>query len=175
VLDKVKTFGKGILGVTIECAQCHDHKFDPFSQQDFYRLYAFFNTSKEEGYEGDVSVSKPAKTPWLEIDNTDISTVMSYINHKDTAKLTVSVMGEQDTARKTFVLDRGVYDHPTKVEVKPSALPAIMPFDSTKLPRNRLGLAEWTINKKNPLTARVFVNQLWPRTFEDHRRLRYAG
>jgi hypothetical protein len=161
VLDKVKTFGKGILGVTIECAQCHDHKFDPFSQQDYYRLYAFFNTSKEEGYEGDVSVSKPAKTPWLEINNTDISTLMSYINHKDTAKLTVSVMGEQDTARKTFVLDRGVYDHPTKVEVKPSALPAIMPFDSTRLPRNRLGLAEWTIDKKNPLTARVFVNQVW--------------
>lgn len=165
VIDKVKTFGKGIIGVTIECAQCHDHKFDPFSQQDYYRLYAFFNTSKEAGYEGDVSTSKPAKTPWLEIEKSDIGTVMSYINQKDTGKLTVSVMGELDTLRKTYILDRGVYDHPTDVEVKPAALPAIMPFDTAGLPRNRLGLAKWTTDKSNPLTARVFVNQLWQMYF----------
>ncbi|RYZ78961.1 MAG: DUF1549 domain-containing protein, partial [Proteobacteria bacterium] len=109
VLDKVKTFGKGVMGVTIECAQCHDHKFDPFSQKDYYSLFAFFNTSKEAGYEGDVSVSKPAKTPWLTIKNTDIKSVMSYINSKDTASLTVSVMGELDTPRTTYILDRGVY------------------------------------------------------------------
>ena len=85
ILDKVKTFGKGIMGVTIECAQCHDHKFDPFSQKDYFKLFAFFNTSKEEGFEGDVSTSKPAKSPWLTIKDTDISTVMNYINKKDTA------------------------------------------------------------------------------------------
>ncbi|MEP7257626.1 MAG: DUF1549 domain-containing protein, partial [Flavitalea sp.] len=51
-LDKTKTFGKGILGVTIECAQCHDHKFDPFSQKDYYSLYAFFNNTKEPGFQG---------------------------------------------------------------------------------------------------------------------------
>jgi hypothetical protein len=161
VIDKVKTYSKGVIGITAECAQCHDHKFDPISQEDYYRLYAFFNTSKEEGYEGDVSVSKPAKTPWLEINKTDLSTVMGYINQKDTGKLTVSVMGELDTLRRTYVLDRGVYDHPTKVEVRASALPAVMPYDSSSLPRNRLGLAKWTVDKKNPLTARVFVNQMW--------------
>jgi hypothetical protein len=164
ILDKVKTFGKGIMGVTIECAQCHDHKFDPFTQKDYYRLFAFFNTSKEEGFEGDVSTSKPAKSPWLTIKDADIKTVMSYINKKDTGSLTVSVMGELDTPRKTYVLDRGVYDKPT-VEVKASAIPAIMPYDTVNLPRNRMGLAEWTTNRKNPLTARVFVNQLWQEFF----------
>jgi hypothetical protein len=164
ILDKVKTFGKGIMGVTIECAQCHDHKFDPFTQKDYYRLFAFFNNSKEQGYEGDVSTSKPAKTPWLTIKDTDIKTVMGYIHKKDTGSLTVSVMGELDTMRKTYVLDRGVYDKPT-VEVKASALPAIMPYDTVNIPRNRLGLAMWTTNKKNPLTARVFVNQMWQNFF----------
>lgn len=164
VIDKVKTFGKGIIGVTIECAQCHDHKFDPFTQVDYYRLFAFFNNSKEQGYEGDVSVSTPAKTPWLEIKDTDIKTVMGYINRKDTSTLTVSVMGERDTLRNTYILDRGVYDKPT-TPVTASALPAVMSFDSSALPRNRLGLAKWTTDKKNPLTARVFVNQVWQMYF----------
>jgi hypothetical protein len=164
ILDKVKTFGKGIMGVTIECAQCHDHKFDPFSQKDYYRLFAFFNTSKEEGYEGDVSTSKPAKTPWLTIKETDVKTMMNFINQKDTGSLTVSVMGELDTPRTTYILDRGVYDKPT-VPVNAAPLQAIMSFDSSKLPRNRIGLAKWTTDKKNPLTSRVFVNQMWQQFF----------
>lgn len=163
-VDKIKTFSKGILGLTVECAQCHDHKFDPVSQKDYYSLYAFFNNTKEAGYEGDVSVSKPAKTPFMTISDSDISTVMSYINKKDTAQLTVSVMEENDTLRKTYILDRGVYDKP-KGQVFPYALPSVMNFDSTKFSKNRLGLAKWTVDPKNPLTARVFINHIWQQFF----------
>jgi hypothetical protein len=46
-IDKTKTFGKGILGLTLECAQCHDHKYDPISQKEYYQLFAFFNNSKK--------------------------------------------------------------------------------------------------------------------------------
>ncbi|MBL7699586.1 MAG: DUF1553 domain-containing protein, partial [Chitinophagaceae bacterium] len=84
--------------------------------------------------------------------------------NKDTGSLTVSVMGELDTMRKTYILDRGLYDKPT-IPVRAAAIPAIMPFDTVNMPRNRLGLAEWTISKKNPLTARVFVNQMWQNFF----------
>ena len=119
LLDKTKTFGKGILGVTIECAQCHDHKYDPFKQKDYYSLLAFFNNTKEKGYEGDVSVSKPAKNPLIHISDSDVKTVLSFINKKDTGDLTVSVMAE-DTLRKTFVLSRGVYNMPT-TEVQPAS------------------------------------------------------
>ncbi|GEO08820.1 PSD1 and planctomycete cytochrome C domain-containing protein [Segetibacter aerophilus] len=164
ILDKTKTYGRGIMGVTIECAQCHDHKYDPFSQKDYYDLFAFFNNTKEEGYEGDVSTSKPAKNPILAISDSDVHNILSYINKKDTGKLTVSVMGERDSLRKTFILGRGAYDNPT-VEVMPNAIPAVMPFDTVKLARNRLGLALWTTNKSNPLTARVFVNQMWQELF----------
>jgi hypothetical protein len=160
VIDKTKTFGKGIMGVTIECAQCHDHKYDPFSQQDYYQLFAFFNNSKEKGYEGDVGSSKPAKTPYMTITDDDVKNILSFIGRKDTLELMVSVMEENDTLRKTFVLERGVYDKPT-ANVTPSALSAIMAYDSNAYPSNRLGLAKWTTERKNPLTARVFVNQLW--------------
>jgi hypothetical protein len=97
----------------VECAQCHDHKYDPISQKDYYRLFAFFNSTKEVGFEGDVSQSKPAKNPKMEITDSDVKTIFSFINKKDTGTMTISVMGEMDTVRKTFVLDRGVYDKPT--------------------------------------------------------------
>ena len=163
LIDKTKTYGKGILGLTIECAQCHDHKYDPFKQKDYYSLLAFFNNTKEVGYEGDVSVSKPAKKPVLEITDEDAKGILSFINKKDTGKLTVSVMGERDTFRKTYVLNRGVYNMPT-TEVQAQAIPAVMKFDK-RFPRNRIGLAQWTVDKRNPLTARVFVNQLWQEIF----------
>jgi len=164
LIDKTKTYGKGILGVTIECAQCHDHKYDPFKQKDYYSLLAFFNNTKEIGYEGDISISKPAKMPVLYIDSNDRKNILSFIRQKDTNTLMVSVMGELDTPRKTYLLSRGRYDAPS-VEVQPNALPAVMKFDTTQFPRNRLGLAQWTVSKNNPLTARVFVNQIWQEFF----------
>lgn len=163
-LDKTKTYSKGILGLTVECAQCHDHKYDPVSQEDYYRLYAFFNNTTEKGYEGDVGTSKPAKTPVLKISDEEAKTLLRFINKKDTSDLFVSVMEERDTLRKTYILDRGVYDAPSR-EVSAAPLPAVMPFDTTKYPRNRLGLATWTTSRENPLTARVFVNQLWQEFF----------
>ncbi|MFY7840619.1 MAG: PSD1 and planctomycete cytochrome C domain-containing protein [Lacibacter sp.] len=164
LIDKTKTFTKGILGITIECAQCHDHKYDPFSQKDYYSLLAFFNNTKEKGFEGDVSQSQPAKNPVLKITAEDRRHLLSYINAKDTNALTVSVMGERDTLRKTYLLNRGVYDQPAD-EVQPTAVRAVMKFDTLKLPRNRMGLAKWTVDKNNPLTARVFVNQVWQEFF----------
>ena len=169
-IDKTRTYGKAILGVTIECAQCHDHKYDPFSNKDYYQLYAFFNMSKEKGYEGDVSISTPAKNPKLFITKEEQSKFLSFINHVDTNKLEVSVMddwkmGDTGKTRPTYILSRGSYDAPTTVEVKPTALESIMSFDTLKYERNRLGLAKWTVEKKNPLTARVFVNFIWQEIF----------
>jgi hypothetical protein len=164
-IDKTKTYGKAILGVTIECAQCHDHKYDPFSQKEYYQLYAFFNESKEVGYEGDVSRSTPAKNPKLFITAEERKVLMPYINAVDTSILQVSVMGDSTWRKPTYILSRGSYDAPTDVQVKPTALESIMPFDTLVYPRNRLGLAGWTVNKKNPLTARVFVNFVWQDIF----------
>lgn len=47
VIDRTNTLGTVWLGLTVGCAQCHDHKFDPITQKDYYRLMAFFNTAEE--------------------------------------------------------------------------------------------------------------------------------
>jgi hypothetical protein len=65
--------------------------------------------------------------------------------------------------RKTYILKRGNYDTHGD-EVQPGTPKAILPFDNA-LPKNRLGLAEWLFNPNNPLTARVFVNQMWQEFF----------
>src|SRR5205814_996188 len=49
VADRVNTFGTAFLGLTVECARCHDHKYDPISQKDYYALSAFFNSIDEYG------------------------------------------------------------------------------------------------------------------------------
>jgi Protein of unknown function (DUF1553)/Protein of unknown function (DUF1549)/Planctomycete cytochrome C len=52
VIDRVNTTATVWMGLTLGCCQCHDHKFDPFTQNDFYRLYAFFNNIPENGLDG---------------------------------------------------------------------------------------------------------------------------
>ena len=49
IVDRVKTTSTVWLGLTLECAQCHDHKYDPFSQEEYYQLYAYFNQSSDKG------------------------------------------------------------------------------------------------------------------------------
>ncbi len=56
--DRVHTFGTAILGLTVECARCHDHKYDPISTRDYYSLTAFFNSIDENGL-----YDHPAKVP----------------------------------------------------------------------------------------------------------------
>lgn len=48
-VDKVDAVATSVLGLTMKCAQCHDHKYDPISQKEFFQMYAFFNTSSEPG------------------------------------------------------------------------------------------------------------------------------
>ncbi|MFO0902772.1 MAG: DUF1549 and DUF1553 domain-containing protein [Pirellulales bacterium] len=53
VMDRVTTLGVVALGQTLQCARCHDHKHDPFTREDFYRLFAYFNNVPEKGVDGD--------------------------------------------------------------------------------------------------------------------------
>lgn len=164
VSDRTDLLGKGLLGVTMECARCHDHKYDPFSQKDYYQLYAFFNNIREEGIESVIGGPETyAKKPMLEISNSDVRNILQFINKTDTNKLIVSVMGDLDTIRPTFVLRRGGYDAPGE-KVEPGTPASILPFNSS-YPKNRLGLAKWLFDPQHPLTARVYVNLLWQEFF----------
>jgi hypothetical protein len=59
VTDRVRTLGMAWLGLTLECAHCHDHKFDPITQRDHYRFFAFFNSIAEQGEDGRVANADP--------------------------------------------------------------------------------------------------------------------
>ena len=164
VVDRTNTFGRAFLGMTVECARCHDHKFDPISQKDFYSLSAFFNNIKEVGLESTVGGPETfAKNPRMDITDEDLKGVLSFVNKTDTNKLQVSVMKDSETVRKTYILTRGNYDQHAE-EVTPSTPASFLPYSSS-YPKNRLGLAEWLFDKNNPLTARVFVNRMWQQFF----------
>lgn len=163
VVDRTNTFGKAFLGISVECSRCHDHKYDPISQKDFYSMYSFFNQAKEKGLINYGELPKPN----IAITQTEINGILSFVNKKTIGpKDTVKVMTMADNQpRKTFVLERGVYDAPTNVEVRSHAPGAIMPYDTTQFATNRLGLSKWLFSAENPLTARVMVNRLWQEIF----------
>jgi hypothetical protein len=62
VIDRVNTTGTVFLGLTVGCSQCHDHKFDPTTQKEFYQLFAYFNNVPENGLDGSKGNAGPVLT-----------------------------------------------------------------------------------------------------------------
>ena len=78
--DRVKTLGESMLGLTLSCAQCHDHKFDPVSQRDYYRIFAYFNTLGDAGLDGSNSYnSHPIANVRTPLKNIDLEAIRSRI------------------------------------------------------------------------------------------------
>ncbi|MEC7565315.1 MAG: DUF1553 domain-containing protein [Planctomycetota bacterium] len=69
VADRTHTFATAFLGITLECCRCHDHKYDPFSQQEYYQLFAYFNNIDEAGLYSYFTSSVP--TPTLRLTTED--------------------------------------------------------------------------------------------------------
>lgn len=164
VTDRTNTFSKAFLALTFECAKCHDHKYDPVTQKDYYSTFAFFNQVAEKGYQGDITLASLGDPPNIRITTRQVDSVLTFINKKDTAPVTVMVMRDTNVVRATRVLKRGVYDQPGDT-VGFSTPAAILPFDTLKFQKNRYGLAQWLFEKNNPLTARVYVNRVWQEIF----------
>lgn len=160
VMDRTITTSKALIGITMECSRCHDHKYDPISQKEFYQMFSFFNQVKEKGRieYGEIP------TPNIELTSELISEEVPFIHKPDSIKeVKVMVMEDTEGIRKTHFLNRGSYDAPEGI-VNFGTPKAIMTFDN-ELPKNRLGLAKWFIDEKNPLTARVTVNRYWQLIF----------
>lgn len=89
-VDRTNTLGTGILGLTLGCAKCHDHKYDPVSQKDYYSLYAFFNSTFELGSSnyGNYHNMVPGPTLLLTTDADDrkidsLNKVIQYLEQKN--------------------------------------------------------------------------------------------
>ena len=179
VADRVETMGTMFLGLTLTCSRCHDHKYDPIAQKDFYRLFAFFNNIAEAGLGPNNGNSPPfVKVPksWPDLSGEEVKFVApepvkikvvqtSVPRPQSGAPDTVMVLHELNQPRDTYLLNRGLYDQPDKSEKLQPATPPILGTWNDNWPRNRLGLAQWLMDSKHPLTARVTVNRMWQHHF----------
>ena len=158
VFDRVATTGVVWLGLSVGCAQCHDHKFDPVSQQDYYRLFAFFNTQDEPqiAVKAD-DLPFPATAPPEEHDK----------EGKPKPATTSFVLRERSEPRTTTVFVQGDFTRPADVVTPntPEVLPPLETAQATTSLPSRLDLARWLVSAENPLTARVTVNRIWQRLF----------
>ncbi|MEG3656902.1 PSD1 and planctomycete cytochrome C domain-containing protein [Arenibacter palladensis] len=163
VEDRTVTFGTAFLGLTFECARCHDHKYDPISQKNHFELFSFFNNIDELGLTPGGAGKIPK--PYMTITEKEKNGVLSFVQlQKSTMKeVPVMIMNEMEEIRPSYILNRGVYDQPT-TQVYPNTPESILPFPE-EYPKNRLGLAKWLFHEDNPLTARVTVNRFWQRMF----------
>ena len=182
VADRVDTLGTVFLGLTVSCARCHDHKFDPISQKEYYQLFAYFNNVPEFGT-GPNNGNSPPYIPFpKDYPNIDEATnkartpepitwqkkgqynggVRRPVGGKEN---TVMIMHEQITPRETYLLNRGLYNDPDKSEKLQPSTPASLKTSQEKFEKNRLGLAQWLTHPKHPLTSRVAVNRYWQHFF----------
>jgi hypothetical protein len=167
------------------CARCHDHKYDPISQAEFYQFLGFFNSVNEKGVytetRGNVPplVVLPTEKDRLRLREFDlaIAVAKTYGTKAHAEKLataradyektipSVMVMEDMATPRPSFVLKRGQYDQPDKARKVEPGTPSSLPAPAAGTPKNRLGLARWLVSETNPLSARVVVNKIWQHHF----------
>lgn len=79
VADRTNTFGTAFLGLTFECAKCHDHKYDPISQKEYFQLFSFFNNVKEAGQ---ISWNDAMPVPTILLTDEEQATTLNFINDK---------------------------------------------------------------------------------------------
>jgi len=193
VADRVHTTSTVFLALTLRCARCHDHKFDPISQREYYEFFSYFNQVPEKGYHkehiGNVKpvISAPTRaqsakiaalqkelaTLDTDIEKADPSTKAELVSKRaalskrlDEARKavpTAMVMRDLEKPRETFFLHRGAYDQ--RGDVVSAAVPRVFPTLPEGSPSNRLGIARWLTRPDHPLTSRVIVNRLWYQFF----------
>ncbi|MGP0062421.1 MAG: DUF1553 domain-containing protein, partial [Isosphaeraceae bacterium] len=184
-VDRVETTSMVFLGLTMGCARCHDHKYDPISQGEFYQFLGFFNSVNEKGVYTETRGNVPPLVTLPTDQNRDrlsefdltIAFVKSYGTKEHLEKLnkaraeyektipSVMVMEDMATPRPTYVLKRGQYDQPDKNRKVEPGTPSSLPRPTPDPHPNRLGLARWLVSPENPLTARVEVNRIWQHHF----------
>ena len=225
VHDRVATTATVWLGLTMGCCRCHDHKYDPLSQTDYYRLFAFFNDQDEPelpiASDADVAKLKEAEAnaaahlkkiaaddPALwdkqkaweaaldmvarQKQSQEVRAAFDVVFDKrnEAQRMTVFaafvdqdksmrehrkalaairkaaprvdtslVVAERAEPRKTHRLVQGEFGRDAE-EVDPGT-PHVLPALSASRRPNRMDLARWLVDRRNPLTARVTVNRLW--------------
>jgi hypothetical protein len=191
IVDRVNTTMQVWMGTTLACAQCHDHKYDPYAQREYFQLFAFFNNTADRG--GSTAPEVAVTTPEQVAKQTAIRAELSRLQGEldalsrsrkpEPARLksirdeiaglkaregaikpaTTMVMQELPQPRETHVLIRG--SHNVKGERVSAGVPGVLHPLAPGQPANRLGLARWLVDPRNPLVGRVIMNRIWSQYF----------
>lgn len=182
--ERTDIVGTALLGMTVGCARCHDHMFDPIRQVDYYRLQAYFGASREANlvFDSDSTIEDWQKA------TKEIATKMKSLRGEiklaegeerlrlqaehDTLESQLpappptlaTVQNDPENPNQVHLLARGDHTKPLQ-PVDPRPLGVLLPEDSPTLPPDaedpRSRLAGWITSPEHPLTARVAVNRIW--------------
>ncbi len=189
--DRVRNVSAVWMGATVGCAQCHDHKYDPYSAEDFYALSAFFADIDEAAHFTKGTNALPTHRPpeievlsrWqrqrlhdlqAQIDALEQQSELDTAQQAELASWQAEVKRSQAAARKTMItkaieprevrlLPRGNWLDESGPVMQPT-VPKFLPQIETERRANRLDLAEWLVDVEHGvggLTSRVMVNRLW--------------
>ncbi len=186
--ERTDIVGTAFLGLTVGCARCHDHKLEPISQKDYYRLEAYFAATEEHN----ISLASSDDTKAWQARTDQLKAQIKSLHEK--ARLTTGEERERlneqieeledqlpappeiipatwnDAKQRTpiHVLKRGVWENKGE-PVGPRPPGVLVAGDVPELAADftnpRTQLARWIADAKNPLTARVIVNRLWQHHF----------
>lgn len=186
--EMTNIIGAAFLGVTLGCARCHDHKFDPIRHKDYYRIQAYFAAVHEQDI---VMASAEEQAAWkvkkesIENEVRTLRKQMRDLKGPERAEMekrikaieeTVpdplpalfSVTNDPQRATPIHVLARGDYQNKGE-RVGPRPLGVLLEEAAGELPAGttnpRTHLARWIADANNPLTARVIVNRIWQHHF----------
>jgi hypothetical protein len=177
--DSVDVLGSGVMGLTLKCARCHSHKFDPIPQRDYYRLVDLFKGAYDEhnwlkpelnGYGGALSVGGGDR--YLRAVTT--AERRRWEARKAGPEPRIMALWDRGQPSPTYIYRRGDYSSPGQpVTAGPPAVlsDAKTPFEvkspwpGAKSTGRRLAFARWLTRPDHPLTARVLVNRLWKHHF----------
>jgi len=131
VIDRTNTFGDAMLGISVGCAKCHDHKYDPISQKNYYQLFSFFNNVKEAGQ---ISWDDALPTPTLLLP-TDRQDKMIRFMNAQVAAVENEVAKAKASAEPDFQkwISDGHYQTLAKENQPISNLQALFSFDKRSL------------------------------------------
>ncbi len=186
--ENVNVTGAAFLGLSLQCARCHDHKFDPISQRDYFRLSAMFAGSEDREvpivsqmrifeytrYETKQWAVEELRKKYNRLKPDDKDGKETVLRQLGEAYVKAPVMFDKasllvhsERVADTYVLPRG--DSMQKGEKVKPGVPAVFgpgpaivePDTQWFVPRRRKALAEWLASREHPLTARVMVNRIW--------------